>query len=192
MHQIEPHYLWRHLYKASSDKRSPFYRTEHSQFEYTNKIYNYAIHPQWDSFGSETLLLKVLYTDYEQGYVIIELIGDWNDTIGNDIAVLKRELIDDMLDYGIEKFILLGENVLNFHPSDDSYYQEWWEDTPGGWVAFLHFQDHVLNEMEAAGIHNYICLEEEDDTTWAWKTKKPEQLFHAVDELVGRRFLSEV
>jgi hypothetical protein len=163
---------------------SPFYKAQYSQFEYTNKIYNYLIHPQWDYFGSDTLLLKVLFVDYEQKYAIIEMIGEWNDAINNDIAILKREVVDELLDCGVEKFILLGENVLNFHASDDSYYQEWWEDTPGGWVAFLHFRDHIVNEMEAVGVSNYIRLEEEDETTWNWKTKKPEQLFEAVDQMV--------
>ncbi len=186
MHQIEPHYLWRHLYKASNDVDSPFYKTQHSQFEFTNKIYNYLVHPQWDYFGSDTLLVKVLYVDYGKGYAIMELIGEWNDCINNDIATLKREVIDKMLDCGIEKFIVLGENILNFHSSDDAYYQEWWEDTPGGWVAFLHFRDHILTDMEETGIHNYVRLEEEDETTWNWKARKPEQIFEAVDQMVGR------
>ena len=59
------------------------------------------------------------------------MIGEWNDCINNDIMTLKREIIDDMIDHGVDKFILLCENVLNYHASDDSYYQEWWEDTPG-------------------------------------------------------------
>ena len=186
MHQIEPHYLWRHLYKASNDVSSPFFQTQHSQFEYTNKIYNYLVHPQWDYFGSDTLLLKVLFVDYNDGYAIIEMIGEWNDCIHNDIAILKREVIDEMVDAGIEKFIILGENILNFHASDDAYYQEWWEDTPGGWVAFLHFRDHIIDEMAETGIDKFIRIEEEDDTTWGWKTKKPEQLFEAVEELITK------
>ena len=190
MHQLEPHFLWRHLYKAKNDPNSPFYRTEHSQFEYTNRIYNYAIHPQWDSFGSETLLLKVLFVDYEEKYAIIELIGEWNDCINNDVMMLKREVIDEMLDCGIEKFILLGENVLNFHGSDDSYYQEWWEDTPGGWVAFLHLRDHVINEMMQLGVDRYISIPEDDEATWSWKTHKPEHLFRVVDKMM-MRFLEE-
>ncbi|MBI1306798.1 MAG: hypothetical protein GC181_09305 [Bacteroidetes bacterium] len=188
MHQIEPHYLWRHLYKASKDPNSPFYRTEHSQFEYTNRIYNYAIHPQWDYFGSETLLMKVLFVDYDEGYAIIEMIGEWNDCLHNDIMTLKREIVDDMIDHGIDKFVFLCENILNFHGSDDSYYQEWWEDVPGGWVAFLHLRDHIINEMESIGIHNYISVEEDDETTWSWKTNKPEHLFQAVNKMM-RRYL---
>ena len=186
MHQIEPHYLWRHLYKASRDKLSPFYQTEHSQFDFTNRIYNYLIHPQWDYFGSETLLLKVLYVDYEEGYTIIEMIGEWNDCINNDIMTLKRDVIDDMIDRGVDKFILLCENVLNYHASDDSYYQEWWEDTPGGWIAFLHLRKHMIDEMRLAGIDHYVNLEEEDDSTWGWKGQKPEHLFHAVNKLMRK------
>lgn len=186
MHQIEPHFLWRHLYKANHDKNSPFYGIEHSTFEFTNKIYNYLIHPQWDNFGSETLLLKVLFVDYDEHYAIIELIGEWNDAINNDIMMLKREVIDDMLDCGIEKYIFLCENVLNFHGSDDSYYQEWWEDTPGGWVALLHVRDHIYFDMEAVGIDQYIQIPDDDDLTWNWKTLKPEMVYERVDKMIQR------
>ncbi len=186
MHQIEPHYLWRHLYKANRDEKSPFYQTEHSQFDFTNRIYNYLVHPQWDYFGSETLLLKVLFVDYDEGYAVMEMIGEWNDCINNDIMTLKRNVIDDMVDNGVDKFMLLCENVLNFHASDDSYYQEWWEDTPGGWVTFLHLRQHMIEEMAKAGIDHYISLEEEDDSTWGWKGQKPEHLFHAVGKLMRK------
>jgi hypothetical protein len=186
MHQIEPHYLWRHLYKANKDPNSAFFHTEHSQFDFTNRIYNYLVHPQWDNFGSETLLLKVLFVDYDEKYAIIEMIGEWNDCINNDIMLLKRELVDDMIDHGIDKFILLCENVLNYHASDDSYYQEWWEDTPGGWVSFLHLQQHVLDEMRNAGLDHYINIEEDDDTTWGWKGQKPEHLFQAVNSVIRK------
>ncbi|MBK7182072.1 MAG: hypothetical protein IPH89_03595 [Bacteroidetes bacterium] len=47
MQDIEPYYNWRHHYIASEDERSPFYEREYSEFEYTNAIYNYLIHPQW-------------------------------------------------------------------------------------------------------------------------------------------------
>lgn len=190
MHQIEPHYLWRHLYKASKDKASPFFKTQHSHFNFTNRIYNYLIHPQWDYFGSDTLLMKVLFVDYEEKYAIIEMIGEWNDAINNDIMILKRDVIDEMLLHGIDKYILLCENVLNYHSSDDSYYQEWWEDTPGGWVAFLHMRQHIINDMVEAGIDRYVQLEEDDETTWFWKTQKPETLFQSVDKMV-RRSLDE-
>jgi hypothetical protein len=91
-------------------------------------VYNYYIHPQWDDFGSRTLYLKVLQANYEEHYVIIELIGEWNDAIENDIMELKREVADKFMKEGITKFILISENVFNFHSGDKDYYQEWYEE----------------------------------------------------------------
>ena len=64
MQDIEPYYGWRDFYISSEDELSPFYAREHSEFEYSNTIYNYFIHPQWDDFGSSTLYLKMLFVDY--------------------------------------------------------------------------------------------------------------------------------
>jgi len=119
MQDIEPFYNWRELYIASEDDRSPFYEREYSEFVYTNTIYNFYIHPQWDDFGSNTLYIKILFADYEQHFAVIEFIGEWNDCLHNDIMLLKREIIDVMIGTGINKFILIGENVLNFHASDE-------------------------------------------------------------------------
>ena len=123
MHSIEPYYNWRDEYIAEEDERSPFYGREYSEFEYTNSIYDHLIHPQWDEFGSPTLLMKILYADYERGFAIMEFIGEWNDCLHNDIMFLKRDIADELMHEGINKFILIGENVLNFHYSDDSYYE---------------------------------------------------------------------
>ena len=122
MQDLEPFYNWRGYYIAAEDPLSPFYGREYSEFEYTNTIYNYYIHPQWDEFGSNTLYLKILFTDYDRGFAIIEFIGEWNDALYNDIMFLKRDLIELMMKEGINKYILIGENVMNFHGSDDCYY----------------------------------------------------------------------
>src|ERR1051326_3580372 len=104
MHEIEPYYNWRHLYMAEEDENSPFYGREYSEFVFSQTVYNYYIHPQWDEFGSSTLYLKVLIADYSAEYMIIELIGEWNDAIENDIMTLKRDVIDVFLREGINKF----------------------------------------------------------------------------------------
>ena len=65
MHEIEPYFNWRHLYTAEEDPQSPFYKRTYSEFEFSQTVYNYYIHPQWDDFGSRTLYLKILFTDYE-------------------------------------------------------------------------------------------------------------------------------
>src|SRR5438309_11482747 len=125
MQDIESYYSWLELYAASEDEYSPFYGREYNEFQYTNTIYNYYIHPQWDNIGSPTLYIKILYVDYNLSFAVIEMIGEWNDAINNDIMFLKREIADSMIKNGIKKFILIGENVLNFHVSDDCYYEEW-------------------------------------------------------------------
>ena len=61
---------------SEEDEKSPFFGREYSEFEFTLAIYNYLIHPQWDEFGSKTLYLKVLLADYEEKYIIIELISE--------------------------------------------------------------------------------------------------------------------
>ncbi len=72
--------------------------------------------------------MKILYVDYGEQFAIIELIGEWNDAIENDIMTLKRDVIDDMFSQHITKFILIAENVLNFHSGDKDYYEEWFEE----------------------------------------------------------------
>ncbi|MFS8082482.1 MAG: hypothetical protein ACMG51_03445, partial [Ginsengibacter sp.] len=140
MQDIEPFENWQYLYNSEEDELSPFHGRDYSQFEFINTIYNFYIHPQWDEFGSRTLYMKILIADYEMHFMIIELIGEWNDAIENDIMTLKREVIDIFIRQGIYKFIIIAENVLNFHSSDDSYYEEWFEDIQeqNGWIVILN------------------------------------------------------
>ncbi|MBX7140776.1 MAG: hypothetical protein K1X63_06810 [Chitinophagales bacterium] len=182
MHEIEPYYNWRDIYVSEEDELSPFYGREYSEFEFTNTIYNFYIHPQWDYFGSPTLYLKVLFADYKHHFVIVELIGEWNDAINNDIMFLKREVIDPFLREGIYKFILIGENVLNFHESDDCYYEEWYEDVQeaGGWIALINFRDHVLKEMKQVHLERYLlCGEQFADVNW--RSVKPFHFHHLIE-----------
>ena len=188
MHDIEPYYNWRGYYVASEDPYSPFFEREYSEFEFTSKIYNYYIHPQWDSFGSQTLFMKILYCHYEQGFAVIELIGEWNDLLYNDIMFLKREVIETMMDQGVSKFILIGENVLNFHFSDDSYYEEWFEDVNDrdGWIALMNIRDHVQEDISSANIDSYFVLGGKLNEM-KWRTMNPDQLFESVERHVMRR-----
>lgn len=186
MHDIEPFYLWRDDYIAAEDERSPFYNTEYSEFYYDKQLYNFLIHPQWDSFGSNTLYIKVLYADYDRHYAIIELMGEWNDTIHNDIMFLKREIIDLMVDEGINQFILVGENILNFHASDDSYYEEWFQDIEDGWIAAINFNEHVIAEFRTHHIDYYINFGGELDDLH-WRKLKPLQFYKKVEEILTKR-----
>ncbi len=186
MHAIEPFYNWRHLYQAEEDEQSPFYGREYSEFEFTNQVYNYLIHPQWDDFGSPTLYMKILYVDYDKKFCVIELLGEWNDALNNDIMILKRDVAEVMMLEGINRFILIGESVLNFHYSDDSYYEEWFEEVEDGWIAFVNFQPHVLSEMKRAHIDWYVHWGGDLDQL-AWRTLTPRQLLERVDGIVRKR-----
>jgi len=186
MHMIEPYYLWRNYYIASEDPSSPFFGREYSEFEFQDKIYNYYIHPQWDNIDSHTLFLKILFVDVDYGYCIIELIGEWNDAIENDIMTLKRDIIEPIMEYGIDKFILIGENVLNFHYSDDCYYEEWFDDVEDGWIAMVNFHDHVMKEFKQINIDSYFLTGGELDDL-EWRTYSPMQFFQKVSDLVTKR-----
>ena len=185
MHEIEPYYNWRHLYIAEEDSKSPFFGREYSEFHYSQTIYNFYIHPQWDDIGSPTLYIKVLFTDYEMGYAIIEMIGEWNDAIENDIMTFKRDIIDIMIKQGINKYILVAENVLNFHSSDDCYYEEWIEDIEeeGGWVAIIGLPEQSRYDFTRASIDRYVQLIDLPE----WRPFTPGNLFTKVDNLLLRR-----
>ncbi len=186
MHNIEPYWQWRNYYIASEDERSPFYNMEYNEFEFTNAVYNYLIHPQWDSIGSPTLYIKVIYADYELSFCVIEFIGEWNDCINNDIMFLKRNIVESMVKEGITKFILIGENVLNFHASDDCYYQEWFEDIEDGWIAAINFRKHVIEEFERINIDYYIAFGEKLNNL-DWRTFSPFDLFEKVESMMTKR-----
>ncbi|GHA67542.1 hypothetical protein [Pontibacter akesuensis] len=186
MHTIEPFYNWIDKYSATEDPRSPLFGAENSLSQYTHTIYGYYIHPQWDDIDSETLFLKILYADYDLRFAVIELIGEWNDTLHNDIMQLKRNIIDPLISEGINHFILIGENVFNFHGSDDSYYEEWFEDVEDGWVAALGFQDFVLSEMRNYNIDYYINYGGSLDDIH-WRTFTPKRLFELVNSMLQKR-----
>jgi hypothetical protein len=186
MHDIEPFYSWRHLYIAEEDHRSPFYGREYSEFEFIHAIYDHFIHPQWDEMGSATLYLKVLFVNYESGFCIIELLGEWNDTLYNDIMYLKRNVAEKMIDNGISKFILIGENVLNFHSADNDYYQEWFDDIEDGWIVGLNFRNHVIREFNNANLDYYIAFGGKFDH-FNWRGYDPNQLFQAIESQMIKR-----
>jgi hypothetical protein len=186
MHLIEPYYRWLEIYSSETDEQSPFFNVEHSAFEFTDTIYGYCIHPQWDDIDSETLYLKVIYANYESGTLIIELIGEWNDALHNDIMHFKRNLLDYYLLQGFQQFVIIGENVFNFHGSEDDYYDEWFDQVEDGWIVTLGFQEHVIEEMTCFGIDsffNYGGELEIDD----WRSLHPLKLIKKIDEIMKRR-----
>lgn len=185
MHLLEPFFNWRYMYVSEEDKRSPFYGAQHSEFTFSTTVYNYYLHPQWDSFGSNTLYLKVIYVDYEIKFGVIELIGEWNDAIENDIMELKREVIDKMMDQGINKFILIAENILNFHSGERDYYEEWFENVTDddGWIVVLNMPLHSQSDFRKKKLNRYVELMEMTE----WRTYKPYHLYMKINDTIMAR-----
>lgn len=182
MHDIEPHHLWRDAYVAADDPKSPHHGRMHDEFRFTNKIYNYFIHPQWDEFGSATLYGKILYADYDEHLAIIELLGEWNDCLGNDVLFLKQNIVDQQLREGIRKFIVIMDNVLTFHGSDNCYYEEWFEDlvNVNGYICFVNVSVEVENEMKDTQIDHYVNLGAHLQIP-SWRSYKPAILTHHIE-----------
>jgi hypothetical protein len=113
------------------------------------------------------------------------MIGEWNDAIENDIMELKREVIDKMEKQGISKFILITENVLNFHSSDKEYYQEWFEETSeaNGWIVALNMPEATQYDFKKKKLNYYIELMEMEN----WRVYKPYHLFKKIDDELMKR-----
>ena len=185
MQDIEPHFKWRNSYIAAEDKRSPFYGAVYNEFAYTKKIYNYFIHPQWDDFGSPTLYTKLLFLDYEEGYAILEFIGEWNDAIQNDIMLFKRGVADLLMEEGIFKFVLICENVLNFHGSDDCYYEEWGQECreEDGWICLINVRAHLEEEMTEMLLQYHINFGAYYNEI-NWRPHQPQHFYKVAEALV--------
>lgn len=170
------------MYTAEEDEQSPFFGQEYSEFEFSNTVYNFYIHPQWDEIGSRTLYIKIIFVDYDLHFAIIEMMGEWNDAIENDIQTFKRNIIDLLIAKQIYKFILIGENILNFHSDGDEYYEEWYEDIreEGGWIAAINVPDQTQYDFRKARITHYISFLEEEK----WRTFNPMHFFETVDNMM--------
>ncbi len=188
MHQIEPYYRWQNFYDSSMDDRSPFYGKEYNFDLYSEHIYGYYIDPAWDFMGSETLYMKLLFVDYDNGFGVIELIGEWNDALNNDIMHFKRNILEHIMGEGINKFVLIGENIMNFHGSDDSYYEEWFEEVEDGWIACVGFPEHVVSEMKVFNVDMYLNFGGTLDIP-NWRTMTPQRFLLLVSQLIQRRLV---
>ena len=123
--------------------------------------------------------MKVLFVDYELNYAIIELIGEWNDAVENDIMHMKRNVIDLMVARHIYKFIIIAENVLNFHSSDTDYYEEWSEDIKddGGWIVAVNMPEQTQYDFRKSHIDHYVTLLDSPN----WRTFQPHDFFQLID-----------
>ncbi len=180
MHEIEPFYGWLSLYSNEDDDNSPFQTAEHGAFSLDKGVYEYLAHPLWDEIGSDGLLVKILYANYDEGYAVVELFGVWNDLIQNDYRLLAEHCLTYLIDAGIDKFILVVENVLNIYLDADDYYEALQEELEGGWISLLRPRAHVVREIEQYDIGQYFFWSEELDEL-NWRKLKPWELYGLVE-----------
>ncbi|RMG21532.1 MAG: hypothetical protein D6730_18115 [Bacteroidetes bacterium] len=180
LHHIEPFYGWLKLYSHQQDERSPFHEVEHNLFYYDRSVNRIPAHPLWDDIGSESLLVKILFADYFQGYAIIELFGEWNDLFDNDFKLLAENCLTYLIDHGIQKFILVCENVFHIYPDTEDYYQALQEELDEGWICVLRARPQVWQEMQAYHIAQYFYQSPLLDEL-PWRKLKPSQLYYLVE-----------
>ena len=98
---------------------------------------------------------------------------------------LKREVIDKLMTEGICKFILIPENVLNFHSSDKEYYQEWFDEVSeeNGWIVALNMPEATQYDFRKKKLNYYIELMEFPE----WRVYKPYHLFKKIDDELMKR-----
>jgi hypothetical protein len=74
---------------------------------------------------------------------------------------------------------------LNFHSSDDSYYEDWKEqlEDDNGWVAILNMPQQSQYDFKKYRITNYINFYE----MYEWRTYKPELIFQQIDNYILRQ-----
>jgi hypothetical protein len=113
---------------------------------------------------------------------VIELIGEWNDCLHNDIMFFKRNIIEPLMNNDIKYFIIACENVLNFHGSDDCYYEEWTEEVNDerGWISFINIFTHVQEEMQNVGLQFHVNLGPALNDVH-WRGRKPQHLFEEIE-----------
>ena len=104
---------------------------------------------------------------------------------------LKRDIIEGLMYEGVDKFILIGENVLNFHYSDDCYYEEWADELEEGWIAAINFHENVTEEFKNANIDNYFAMGGELEEL-EWRTYNPFQFFNKVNSIMTKRLQKHI
>jgi hypothetical protein len=100
--------------------------------------------------------------------------------------LLKRNILEILLREGINKFILIGENILNFHGSDDSYYEEWFEDVEDGWIAAVSFPEFIQEEFRKYHLDQYINMGGTLQIP-QWRTLQPLHFYQLVSGYIQRR-----
>jgi len=96
-------------------------------------------------------------------------------------------VVEDLIGNDIKYFILIGENVFEYHSDTGDYYEEWFDNLDGdGWIIGLNFREHVIREFTEANIDYYLAFGGNFDEL-AWRTLMPDHLFDKVEKMISKR-----
>lgn len=185
LYEVEPYYGWLPFYSHDKDPFSPYHKVEHNLFYLDRTMNNIPVHPLWDTIGSESLLVKILFADYQTGYAVVELFGEWNDLFENDYKLLAERCLTYLIDQGIQRFIFICENVFHIYLESDDYYEALQEELEGGWISLIRPRDRVLEEMQDYQIDHYFYHSPILDEV-PWRKLKPFQLYAMVEARMGK------
>ncbi len=93
--------------------------------------------------------------------------------------LLKTELIDQLIDCGIQNFVIIMENVLNFHADENDYYQEWKEDIQGE-IYLINALPQVLDELYRYHLNHQLSFGGRLND-FDWRKLNPEQIIEVLE-----------
>jgi len=98
---------------------------------------------------------------------------------------LKRDVLEVFMNEGIYKFILIAENVLNFHSGDRDYYEELHEELSDadGWIVCLNMPTQTQYDFKQAKLNQFIELMDIHN----WRVYKPYHLYKKINDQLAAR-----
>ena len=75
--------------------------------------------------------------------------------------------------------------MLNFHASDDCYYEEWAEECrdEGGWICLINTREHIEDEMKEMRLQYYLNFGAYYNEI-NWRPHQPHNFYKVVTALV--------
>ena len=98
---------------------------------------------------------------------------------------MEENVFTYLLDYQVNKIILICENVFHIYLDSDDYYQELQEELEDGWVCAIRTREEVYREMDHYGIDRFIYRNANFDQL-QWRKLNPWELFQLVDECISK------
>jgi hypothetical protein len=98
----------------------------------------------------------------------------------NDFKLFTENCLLAFTAAGIDKFILICENVFNIYLENDEYYNAFQDEIPDGWIALIRARDAVLEEITRYGLSGVFYWTKELDLM-SWRKMKPDDIFEKIN-----------